>query len=177
MAGEYNVRVNLSWKSGSTVAVLLLTTLLFGQSPTEPVEASVCKLIAEPAVYYGRLVRVRAVYVSSFEMEGLHDPNCSPNKWNGSDTLGRLDMHNLIEDKEAEEFERFAYATTGCCGTPEYKVTATFTGRIDGCNIRRSKRSSCVFTLQSVSNVVAEEPDVAVWPTRSSLPDRLPDNY
>jgi len=93
-------------------------------------ETSVCKLITKPPDYYGRLVSVRAVYVSSLEMEGLHDPNCSPNKWNGCDTLGRLDMHNLIEDKEAEEFERFAYATTGCCGAAEYKVTATFTGRM-----------------------------------------------
>ena len=175
---EHNVDVNLEQKCGLAVAILLTSHFLVAQSPEKPLDTTICKLTANPSAYIGTFVRIRAVYIGPFEGEGLHDPNCKQGQWNGKSAIRLVaseDKSKVIKDREYDKFQRFAYATTGCCAAPEYKVTATFIGQIVGRNVRRHKESNWHFVLRSVSDVVAEEPDEAITPTRSPLPDRLPD--
>ena len=92
----------------------------------------------------------------------------------------------LVRDKEYEKFAYFAYATTR--GQSEYEVSAAFIGRVDRRkNFKAGKYGGngfghmgcCEFQvmLRSVSEVKVGEAKGSLIPTRSALPDRLPENH
>lgn len=139
--GEDTVRVRLTAKFSSAVAILLTCqSVLLAQSPQKIVRTSICKIFSKPSAYDGKLVRIRAVYSGSFEGSYIFEPKCGRDVWfttpiaavavSGFYPKVAEPSFSLIDDEEYEKFKRFAYPTAENL-QPSYRVTATFTGRID----------------------------------------------
>jgi hypothetical protein len=166
-------------------------------------EATICRIVTHPSSYDGKLVRVRAYFAGSFEGSYLVDDKCGKGIWfttsDGVRSLAVILVHNpypdvpepdfsLVKDKEYEKFTTFAYSI-GVNMEPEFKVTATFAGRIDRCRgfklnksgfgngFGQMGQSEFQFTLQSVSEVSVEEAKNPFAPVRSELPTHLPEEH
>lgn len=124
-----------------------------------PVETTVCAVLANPAAFNNRLVRIRAYYRGDFENSALHDNRCrgslwlgygrgvppgvvayvSPGKTPGSeDSKGRRILPipvSFIRDSRFERFETLVRMNpepvVPLIGDPIQHVTAAFIGRVD----------------------------------------------
>jgi hypothetical protein len=190
--------MHLRPKISSAVAILLTCqSALLAQSPQKIVGTSICKIFSKPSAYDGKLVRIRAVYAGSFEGSYLFDPKCGKDVWfttpisavavSGLYPKVAEPSFSLIEDKEYQKFKHFAYPTAENL-QPSYRVTATFTGRIDqrkGFKIEKNAfgngfghlgGSEFQFILRSVSDVAAEEAKGNLEPTQSVLRNQIPEH-
>ena len=88
------------------LAVILLSrahTFIFGQSaPIEPLKVKICDLVREPAHFEGRLVQVRAEFVSRFQWEGIVDESCSAKI--------QIGVYHVLDDLKPEQGE-YAFTT------------------------------------------------------------------
>jgi hypothetical protein len=162
-------------------------------------QASSTKDLSSCAIYTdrshdGTMVRIRAFYAGSFEGSYLIDIKCNKALWfttpEGKSAFAAILVRGpypkvaktdfaLVEDKEYEVFTRFAYATVENL-EPAYKVTATFTGRLDRSrNFKLGRdgfgqmgQSEFQLVLQSVTDVEAEEAELIPL-IHSTLPNRL----
>jgi hypothetical protein len=189
-----NVDVPTSGRVASVLAaVLVCSYVAAGQTTSEAVDTTICKISNKPSAYNGKLVRIRAIYAGSFEGSYLGDPTCGKSVWF---TTPAIVVHTpypkvpdatfqLVEDEEYDKFTKLAYATVENF-QPEYQVAATFTGRIDRCkDFKLDKKgfgngfgqmgqSEFQLVLRSVSDVNAEEAK-GIEPTRSAIPDHIPE--
>jgi hypothetical protein len=68
------------------LTVLILVILLLASSSTAKAQqpnaqdVSYCDLIRNPTSFYGKLIRVRAIYKYAFEIQRLDGPECCPEK-------------------------------------------------------------------------------------------------
>ncbi len=197
-----NVDVHTSGRVASALAVVLVCSYLAtGQTTIEAVDTTICKISSKPSAYDGKLVRIRAVYAGSFEGSYLGDHTCGKSVWftipEGNANVAAIVVHaphpkvpdvafQLFKDKEYYKFTKLAYATVENL-QPEYQVTATFTGRIDRCKdfkldekgfgngFGQMGQSEFQLVLRSVSDVNAEEAKGILEPTRSAVPDHIPE--
>jgi hypothetical protein len=172
-----------------------------GPANSEALNTNICEISDKPSEYEGKLVRIRAVYAGTFESSELLDRSCGKSVWfttsEGNASVAAIVVYSpypkvpevpveLVKDKEYEKFTKLAYATVENLQA-EYEVTATFTGRIDRCkDFKLSKngigngfgqrgRSEFQLVLRSVSDVNATEAKGILQPTRSALPDHIPE--
>ena len=194
--------VHTSGRVASAWAIVLVCSYVAtGQRTSEVVNTTICKISNKPSAYVGKLVRIRAVYAGSFEGSYLADPTCGKSVWfttpEGNANVAAIVVHSpypkmpdttfqLVKDKEYDKFTKLAYARLENL-QPEYDVTATFIGRIDRCkDFKLDKKgfgngfgqmgqSEFQLVLRSVSDVNAEEAKSIVEPTRSAIPDHIPE--
>jgi hypothetical protein len=131
------------------------------QKPAEPVEATVCKIFDDPSAHNNKLVKVRGYVTVSFEHSLLMDEHCPEKQiWfafadgsvppqvlayvNGRRSAPSSLTVTLVKDKEyvglTHYLELSAKGAACADGPPPeslpdcttYRVTATFTGRVDG---------------------------------------------
>jgi hypothetical protein len=202
MQSEDNSGVKMMLRVASVLAIFLAWSYFaVGQTTTETVNTTICKISHRPAPFEGKLVRIKAVYAGSFEGSYLLDPACGKSVWfttpdesaNIAAVLGDSAYpkvpeatFDLVRDKEYEKFTNLAYAAVENF-QPEYEVTATFTGRIDRCNdFKVNKKgfgngfgqmglSEFQFVLHSLADVNAKKAEGLVEPTRSALPSYIPE--
>jgi hypothetical protein len=167
-----------------TVCLLTLPSVFDGQTkaPQEPVAATVCDIIHNPAAFAGRIVKVRATVASGFESSTIVDANDKPCRgpWfeyalkEGEPPRdsrdAELQRQHRVFLKEDESMKRFTEAVgtfvpareKGVRGGRRYNVTATMTGRVDdaganGIGFGHLNGSRVRFLLISVEDVSAEE--------------------
>jgi len=202
-----NAAVGVYRKRG-ILAILLLgcVHLALAQIKDAALNASICQLFENPSKYEGKLVRIRAVFVGSFESSGIVDPKCHKSIWlttpsgllrsvgailisQRSPSVPRADFE-LVKDKDDEKFDRLT-SSFGKSNWPycaDYKVTATFTGRLDhrldfvkdekGANgFGHMGLSEFQIVLRSVSDVQSEDDpcEFLPHPTLTELPDHISD--
>jgi hypothetical protein len=126
----------------------------------EPIDTSVCAVLADPAAFNNKLVRIRAYYWGNMENSTLNDDRCHGSLWLGfpsgsvpspvvayvssGNILGSEDAEgkrilaipvSLIQDWKFERFEKLLRLNptekVPLIGEPVQHVTATFVGRID----------------------------------------------
>lgn len=185
------------WKPALGVIVMAWSCATVGQNHTKVPATTLCSVFKQPAMYDGKMVRVRAVYSGSFEGAYLFDGRCRKAVWfttpEGNRNVAAVLIHNpypkiedvkfaLVKDAQYEKFVTYSLQ-------PEYKVTGTFSGRIDHCKHFRLDpngfgngfgqmgQSEFQFIMQSVSNVVAEKARDVLVPELSTKPDRLPEKH
>jgi len=197
-----NVDVRTSGRVASAWAIVLgCSSIAAGQTISEVVKTTICKISNKPSAYEGKLVRIRAVYAGSFEGSYIIDPTCGKSVWfttpEGNANVAASVVQSpylkapdttfqLVKDKEYDKFTKLAYATVANL-QPEYEVAATFTGRIDRCkDFKLDKKgfgngfgqmgqSKFQLVLRSVSDVNAKEAKGIVEPRRSAMPDHIPE--
>ena len=87
------------------IAAALLPSVAFGQpTPNQPIKATLCDLIKEPEGFNGKLVEVRAEFVSRFQWEGFVDESCSARL--------QIGVKHLLDDLKPEQGE-YAFTTVG----------------------------------------------------------------
>jgi len=193
------VRMRLRVASACTL-ILACSWITVAQTKTEAATTTICRIIAKPGAYAGKMVSVEAVYAGSFEGAYLVDPICRKDVWfttpeqNASiaaitvrGPYPRTPKSNfeLIKDEEYDKFEKFAYATVENL-QPQYEVTAIFTGRIDRCNnfkvdkngfgngFGQMGQSEFQLVLLSVFDVKVKQAEGILTPEKSVLPDQIP---
>ncbi len=195
--------MRLCLKIGMPLVVLLTCQqVMLAQSPKPALVVSgSCKIYSNPSAYDGVMVRIRAVYSGSFEGSYLSDIKCfDKSLWftapEGIASMAAANLggrsypkvaepdFTLVKDKEYEKFTRFAYATVENL-EPAYRVTATFTGRLDRCrDFRLGKnwvgngfgqmgQSEYQLVLKSVSEIDVEQATGHVETVPSKLPDDI----
>jgi len=132
------------------------------KEPAEPVETTVCKIFDDPSAHNNKLVKVRGYVKVSFEYSVLMDEHCPEKQiWfafgdgsvppqvlayvNGRGSAPSSLTVTLVKDKEYAELTRYLELSAkgaACADGPPppeslpdcttYRVTATFTGRVDG---------------------------------------------
>jgi hypothetical protein len=139
---------------------VLLGLGLFESTPVreqEPVLTTVCAVMADPSIFAGRIVKMRATVETGMEASTISDAvgdSCdgpwlefapkknSPSRLEGNDAeLQHLNPVFLVEDENLKRFDDAVDAVVyprdedmkfdGGSGPPKYKVTATMTGRVD----------------------------------------------
>ena len=129
--------------------------------PAEPIETTVCKIFYDPSGHNNKLVRVRGYVEISFEYSLLMDEHCPEKQiWfafgdgsvppqvlaytNGRRSSSASLAVALVKDESYAELMRYLELSAkgaACADGPPpeslpecttYRVTATFTGRIDG---------------------------------------------
>jgi len=198
-----NVDVHTTRVASALAIALVCSFVAAGQTSVEAVNTTICKISSKPSAYDGKLVRIRAVYVGSFEGSYLEDPTCGKSVWfttpEGNQNVAAIVVHTpnpvvpdasfrLAKDKEYDKFTKLAYSTVENL-KPKYQVTATFTGRIDRCKdfkldkngfgsgFGQMGQSEFQLVLRSVSDVNAEDAKGIglLEPTRSAIPDHIPE--
>lgn len=144
------------------------------KKPAEPIETTVCKIFDDPSGHNNKFVKVRGYVKVSFEYSLLTDEHCSEKQiWfafgDGSvppQVLAYVNRRRspppslavaLVKDKNYAELMRYLELSAkgaACADGPPpeslpdcttYRVTATFTGRIDGVSkelhVAHTKRS------------------------------------
>lgn len=126
----------------------------------EPIDTTVCAVLADPATFNNKLVRIRAYYVGNEENSTLNDDGCRGSLCLGflggrvpppvaayvssGSILGSEDAEgkrilpvpvSLVRDSRFERFEALVRLNpepmVPLVGDPVQHVTATFVGRID----------------------------------------------
>ena len=127
----------------------------------EPIDTTVCAVLADPDAFNNKLVRIRAYYVGDMENSALSDDRCNDGFiWLGfpgggvptpvaayvssSNTLGSEDAEgkrilpipvSLLQDAKFERFQKLIRVnppqSVPLAGEKLQHVTATFVGRID----------------------------------------------
>jgi len=126
----------------------------------EPMDTTVCAVLADPAAFNNKLVRIRGYYWGNRENSTLNDERCRGSLWLGfpdgtvsSPVIANIFGENLLGSEDAEgkrvlpipislvrdsKFERFEALLrmnqpleVPLIGDPVQRVTATFIGRID----------------------------------------------
>jgi hypothetical protein len=186
--------------------LLAFQCAMSAQSTGTTESLTACKLYTSPSAYKGMMVRIRDVYLGSFEGSYLSDIKCHKGMWfttpdgnpgmnvavisrRGQDPKVAGANFSLVADQEYAKFTQFAYATVENL-EPAYKVTATFKGRLDrGKNFKLGKdgfgngfgqmgQSEYQLILQSVSEVTVEEaPPFGPEPILSILPDHISNDH
>jgi len=132
-----------------------------GKVPAEPIETTVCKIFDDPSGYSNKLVKVRGYVKVSFEYSLLTEEHCPERQiWfafgdgsvpaqvqayvNSRRSATASLTVTLVKDKNYAELMRYLDLTAkgaACADGPPpesppdcttYRVTATFTGRVDG---------------------------------------------
>src|SRR5271157_1913042 len=130
-------------------AVVLCPAIMSGQAVArEPIETTLCELVKEPEGFNGKIVQLRAVIQTGFELSVVRDDSCSASIWlTGpgvtyvmrtprstwpSITLQRDDEYRKMQDYLNKQYrpKRGSF----CVWCPLYKVTARVTGRFDHVN-------------------------------------------
>jgi hypothetical protein len=87
----------------SVFVAAVLAAIAFGQTNADdPIKTTLCKIVKAPEQFNGKMVQVRAEYVSKFQWTGLKDEGCSE-----SIPLG---THHPLDDLLPDEGE-YAFAT------------------------------------------------------------------
>jgi len=131
------------------------------KKPAESVETTVCKIFDDPSAHSNKLMKVRGYVKVSFEYSLLMDEHCPEKQiWfafgdgsvppqvlayvNGRRNAPASLTVTLVKDKEYAELTRYLELSAkgaACADGPPpeslpdcttYRVTATFTGRVDG---------------------------------------------
>lgn len=126
----------------------------------EPIDTTVCAVLADPAAFNNKMVRIRAYYVGGMEHSTVNDTRCHGSLWLGfpgggvpptvaayvstRNVLGSEDAEgkrilpipvSLVRDSKFERFEKLVRMNpelvVPLIGEPVQHVTATFVGRID----------------------------------------------
>lgn len=116
----------------------------------EPIDTTVCAVLADPGAFNNKLVRIRAYYWGNMENSTLNDDRCHGSLWlvaanvSSGNMFGSEDAEgkrilpipvSLIQDSKFEQFEKLVRLNpteaAPLIGAPVQHVTATFVGRID----------------------------------------------
>jgi hypothetical protein len=117
------------------------------------VDTTICVILANPAAFNNKMVRIRGSFVGNFEYSELTDAACHGQLWlryGGSTLVASVQPTNelgsedsegkrilpvpviLVRDSKFERFDALVRLNTGRYGpSSDQRVTATFVGRID----------------------------------------------
>jgi|GEM_PF-6370679 len=119
----------------------------------KPVDTTICAILANPAAFNNKMVRLHGSFVGNFEYSELTDAACHGELWlqygastlvasvQSTNELGSEDSEGkrilpvpviLVRDSKFERFDALVRRNTGRYGpSSDQRVTATFVGRID----------------------------------------------
>jgi hypothetical protein len=137
--------VSKSPRSFALVAAVLFATASFGQSTsTQPIQATVCEILAQPKMFHGKRIRTRATVKAN-----VADPNKSVLTDNHCD--GELPLAMYAYATGSRSYRRLVgYQRQGV------PVEATSIGQFDAVY---GKEYIGGFVMQSVSNVIPKRPN------------------
>jgi hypothetical protein len=133
-----------------SIVLIALTTTAYSQISTR-----ICDIVANPSVFHGELVRIRAMRVVGFEISAIRDPDvtCSAVIWldYAPELLNRTRKQHESGNKN-DDFESFEGMNAGSNGS----VAAIMTGRIEyaakGFRFGHLNQYPIRFELQSVAD-------------------------
>jgi hypothetical protein len=150
--------MRIAMKAGLAVLVMAMS----GAAKAQVVHATVCEVLAKPASFDGKIVRIRGTVIAGMDEFAIRDKSCGaavngiwlgyPAGTNGKAgpaaivqmgpaangpaprAAARVDV-KLDKSKEWKQFDSMlgtAVKSSSCLGCTKYTVTATLVGRLDG---------------------------------------------